>query len=163
MAQHYGVPTRLLDWTESPLIAAFFAAWNVSALDGSDSQESEFSVICLGTQLLRKVTSLQYVSAPRAQNPFLRAQSGAFTLIRNANRFFLENGRWPSIEDTVANERDPGTHYTRLPIIRLSLPVTEADNLLRLLYRLDVSKLTVMPSFDNAAKDLAYKRNLWPK
>jgi hypothetical protein len=157
LAQHHGVPTRLMDWTESPMIAAFFAAYEASTLIPEDRRikSDKIAVIFLRRTLASEdYSELSIINSPRHQNSFLRNQKGMFTHIPNANRFFIENKRWPSVEEIVAQTQG-------FSIGKVTLPSLEATNLLRILYDQDITRHSLMPSLDNAAKALKYKKLLF--
>lgn len=90
LAQHYGLPTRLLDWTRDHCVAAYFAA-KASLIGRKDNPQADQCLVVWAMKEAAvyrgqsrfddpKSRPLKIVTSPAALNPNLRAQQGLFTM-----------------------------------------------------------------------------------
>jgi hypothetical protein len=154
LAQHHGIPTRALDWTQDSRFAAFFSA---SEVDPTQS-DGRCAVFALDTFAIKKLgrecaEGSRFISyeLSRATNRFLHAQQGLLLHPVQACEYYLEHGRWPELEAFVEELERRGSS----PVLKkIELPWREAGELLRLLWLQGVSRAHLMPTFDNVTKAL---------
>lgn len=136
LGQHYGLPTRLLDWTESPYIAAFFA-FNRSALWGAADQRVTIWVLDSENPIWSTHYGVELIDVPSFGNQRIRNQSGKFTLSKTP---------FAALEDYVNAHGDDGA------LQRYTLPASESTRALADLDAMGIHHATVYPEIEGAAQ-----------
>lgn len=163
LMQHHGAPTRLLDFTKSPYLAAFFAL---------EDATTDAAVYALNTPAL-------WSAAPAFDATLTRERVDP-RVDGNYERFYLGN-RWPIVwfgEPSVMDRRlvaqsglfvVPGQldqpldkildgYQAPMPlIVKYVLPIGMREHAMRSLYRMNVTNASLFPDLEGLARSTAYE------
>lgn len=173
LMQHYGAPTRLLDFTYSPYVAAYFALEKLLVNDPDRESATIWAIqhaftmtgkkrIASGEKLENieksKIGSLDFVfDRKQPQKPSIMqvnsfylhdriiVQQGIFLCATDLSRSFMENF------ESVPNSKD------KTLIKRFILPSEVLKNAMAELHKMNITRESLFPGIAGLAESIAYR------
>lgn len=131
LAQHYGLPTALLDFTRDPFVALFWATEAAFGLEAAD--------LAVWALRLHGLSHVRVHSHARDRNQNLLAQDGVTVEIGMADHFMRATGRLPGLEECVGVPEDA--------LRKLVIPRSQVPELRRMLEVSGVTRSRLTPGY----------------
>jgi hypothetical protein len=148
LGQHYGLPTRLLDWSTRSYVAAYFALSDAIRIitQGASSPKSRLAVWILDCEQSNHFKELDVLAVPGGSNANLAAQSGRFTLLKQL-------GGWATpCEGETRLDVYFSEHVLPAPLKKVTLPFAEVGESMRLCGLYGLTGATMFPDYYGSAR-----------
>jgi len=145
LAQHFGLPTRLLDWTANPLAALYFAVEANPEVDGE----------LFGLRATAKVSETTLNSSPFSVRKPTKFYPNIITpRIRSQEALFV-------VCVDIENPLDQNLR-SDWKIERLRIPREKKDRLRYELFRIGIHKSSLFPDLEGLAERLKWQHSVSP-